>query len=204
MPMKNLPFEPVEYKVEETALGVWRRFSYEDSEEYRILRENLDRYQAEHPRYGLIWASLSRSAVKGAQYAFFEEFVSHKRLFGLPLLHYTRGRCPETGRSQCAKGIVAIGRMAIGLIAIGQFSLGLISVAQFGIGAFLGLGQFTTGVLAIGQIAIGLAFGFGQFVTGFVAIGQCAAGFLAIGQLAAGYYVLAMKGIGVHVWDMSP
>lgn len=165
--MRNLLLEPVSYKVEETALGVWRRFAYENSS------------------------------------GFFEEFVSHRRLFGLPLLHYTHGRCPETGRAKWACGIVAVGRKAIGLLALGRFAVGLLAlgqlsagvfvVGQLAIGMLLGIGQGTTGVIAIGQLAIGVAFGLGQFTTGFV----------AIGQVAAGYYVFAQKGIGRFVWDTS-
>lgn len=206
--MRNLLFEPVSYKVEETALGVWRRFAYEDSEEFRkhvlMLTEHLDHYTADHPISGRFMALLARSAVKGtAQLGSFEEFVSHRRLFGLPLVHYTRGRCPETGRAKWACGMVAVGRKAIGLVALGRFAVGLLAlgqlsagvfvIGQLAIGVLLGIGQGTTGVIAIGQLAIGLAFGLGQFTTGFIAIGQG----------AAGYYVLAQKGIGRFVWDTS-
>jgi hypothetical protein len=155
--MRNLLLdEPVQYKVEETPFGVWRRFA------------------SEHLGY-------------------FEEFVSHHQLFGLPLLHYTRGRCPETGTSLWAFGIVAIGRRSVGVVAIGQLSGGLVAIGQLAIGVMFGFGQATTGVIAIGQAAMGVAFGLGQIATGFVAMGQG----------AAGVYVLAMKGIGRYVWDMS-
>lgn len=152
--MKNLLFEPLEYQIEETRLGAWRRFRSE-------------------------------------QFGFFEEFVSHRRLFGLPLLHYTRGRSPETGRTRCALGIVAIGQKAVGVVAIGQFAAGVVVLGQLGLGLVLGIGQLTTGVAAIGQVALGLALGLGQFSTGYVAIGQSAFGF----------FVLAQKGIGRYVWD---
>jgi hypothetical protein len=152
--MKNMLLEPIEYKVEETNFGVWRRFA--------------------SPGFG-----------------FFEEFVSHERFFGLPLLHYTRGRSPETGRRQCAVGIISIGGKAVGLLAIGQVSAGVVAVGQLAIGLFFGFGQATTGVVAIGQGGLGLLFGLGQFATGYV----------AIGQLGAGIYVLAQKGIGRYVWD---
>src|SRR3954469_15428593 len=76
----------------------------------------------------------------------FQEFISHRRLFGWPLLHFTQGKNPETGKRIVAKGIVAVGRLAVGGLAIGQAS---------------------TGVLAIGQLAIGVLFGLGQACTGF-------------------------------------
>ncbi len=46
----------------------------------------------------------------------FEEFVSHAQVFGMPVLHFTRGKCPETGKRIVAKGLIAIGRMAFGVV----------------------------------------------------------------------------------------
>ncbi len=125
--------------------------------------------------------------------AMFAEFTSHAKLSGIPLIHITRGRCPETGRCIVAKGIIAVGRLAVGVIALGQASLGFIAIGQAAGGVLFGLGQATIGVLAIGQLAIGLAFGCGQFVTGYVAIGQA----------AYGTYVLAQAGFGEHVWSVK-
>ncbi len=122
----------------------------------------------------------------------FAEFVSHRQLFGLPLVHYTYGRCPETGKRVVAKGIVAIGRLAVGVFALGQASLGLIAIGQLGLGLLFGFGQATTGAVCIGQLAIGLVFGAGQVATGYI----------AIGQIGIGHYVLAQIGIGTHVIDM--
>lgn len=121
----------------------------------------------------------------------FEEFVSYQMYFGLPLLHYTRGRCPETGRRIVARGVFAVGRLAVGIVAIGQASVGLIAIGQLALGLAFGLGQASTGVLAAGQLAVGLLFGLGQFTTGYV----------AVGQFALGKYVLAQVGAGLHVWD---
>jgi hypothetical protein len=147
--------EEVEYQVQETQLGVWRRFGYPTGE-------------------------------------LFEEFVSHSKVLNMPLLHYTRGRCPETGKRIVAKGFVAIGRIACGVVAIGHMSFGLIAVGQLAVGMLLGLGQATSGMVALGQLAIGGAFGFGQLVTGYA----------AIGQFGFGHYVLSQLGFGSHVWDM--
>lgn len=152
---RNLLLEEIEYKTDETRLGVWRRFAYPNGE-------------------------------------LFEEFVSHGRILGLPLLHYTRGKCPETGKRITAKGIVAIGRFAMGGLAIGHASVGLVAVGQLAVGLLFGLGQATTGVLALGQLA----------VAGALGIGQVASGYVAIGQLAVGQYVLAQFGLGQHVWDV--
>jgi len=154
--MKNLLLEHVEYKVETTRFGVWRRFLYPNG-------------------------------------AYFTEFKSHTTFFGLPLVHYTRGICPETGRRVIAKGVVSVGRLATGILAIGHASFGLIAIGQLGLGLLLGLGQGATGLYAIGQAAMGLLFGLGQIATGEV----------AIGQLAYGNYVLAQIGYGDYVWSTN-
>jgi hypothetical protein len=154
--VKNLLLENVEYRMETTNFGVWRRFVYPNG-------------------------------------AYFGEFKSHAIFFGLPLLHYTRGKCPETGRRVVAKGVVAVGRLAMGILAIGQASFGIIAIGQAGLGLLLGLGQGATGLYAIGQVAIGLMLGLGQIATGEI----------AIGQLAYGKYVLAQIGYGDHVWSMN-
>ncbi|MCA9197245.1 MAG: hypothetical protein KDA87_06890 [Planctomycetales bacterium] len=119
----------------------------------------------------------------------FEEFQSHTRLLGAPLLHYTRGICPETGRSKPARGWIAIGRVAVGMIAIGQFAVGLMAIGQLSVGLIIGLGQLTFGLTAIGQFAVGLAFGAGQFSTGLFAIGQ---------------FSLSAFGAGQFVWPNGP
>lgn len=154
--MPNLLLNDVEYLVEETRLGVWRRYVYET----------------------------------GAR---FDEFRSHARFMGWPVIHYTRGKCPETGRRIVAKGVLAVGRVAVGGLAVGQAAFGLIAVGQLGIGLLLGFAQAATGLIAIGQLALGIQFGLGQIATGVV----------AIGQLAAGQYVLAQMGVGMHVLSMT-
>jgi hypothetical protein len=153
--LKNQLLAEVEYKVDETPRGVWRRFLYPDGQ-------------------------------------LFEEFVSHRWVGGLPLLHYTRGRCPETGRRVVARGVVAIGRLALGVVAIGHASAGVIAIGQLAVGLLFGLGQAATGMFALGQLAL----------AGIVGIGQFATGWMAVGQFGIGRYVLAQLGVGEHVWDM--
>lgn len=151
----NILLEKVEYKIEETASGRWRKFLYPNGD-------------------------------------LFEEFVSHGSFMGLPLLHFTWGRCPETGRRIVARGVIAVGRLAVGVIAIGHASAGIVAVGQLGLGLVFGLGQAATGLYVVGQIALAVIFGLGQIATGYT----------AIGQFAMGKYVLAQFGIGEHVWDM--
>jgi hypothetical protein len=154
--MPNILLEEIEYKIDETSFGTWRRYGYID----------------------------------GASY---HEFMSRSRILGLPLVHYTYGRNPETGRRRCARGIIAVGRFACGVIAIGHASFGLIAFGQLAIGIIGGLGQFASGVWAVGQVAAGLVFGLGQIATGHVAIGQFAFGKYVLGQFGGGEFVWSFK-----------
>lgn len=126
----------------------------------------------------------------GLSYA---EFTSHRHCFGLPLVSYTSGRCPETGRRKMAKGVLAVGRFAVGIVPIGQVAIGVFPIGQLSLGLVFGVGQLATGLFAVGQAAIGVVFGFGQLATGVV----------AIGQLALGWHVMAQLGVGAHVWQWS-
>jgi hypothetical protein len=152
--MENVLLKKIEYQIQETSFGMWRRYLYPTG-------------------------------------AFFAEFKSHRTLFGLPLLHYTRGICPETGTRLVAKGIVAVGRIAAGIVAVGQAAFGTIAIGQLALSLLFGLGQASTGWAAVGQVAIGIEFGLGQLATGLT----------AIGQVGCGKYVLAQIGFGEHVWS---
>lgn len=122
----------------------------------------------------------------------FREYRSKTEIMGLPLIHYTYGKSPETGKRIIAKGFIAVGRLSCGVIAFGHASLGLIA-----------FGQLAAGVLAFGQAAFGFV-GLGQLAVMIVlGIGQIATGYMAIGQFAVGYYVLAQAGWGVHAWTMA-
>ena len=137
--MQNVLLERVDYKVEETPFGTWRRFlsptgfAYaEFTSRRRLFGLPLFAYTA-----GICPETGRRKMAKGVV---------------------------ALGKS--ALGVVAIGQLAIGLFPIGQFSLGLIfglgqfstgllAVGQFALGGLLGFGQFTAGVVAIGQLALG-------------------------------------------------
>ena len=151
--MKNMLLENVEYKIDETPNGVWRRFVYHNGE-------------------------------------YFAEYRSKHTIMGMPLVHYTRGKCPETGRRIVAKGFIAVGRMAVGVIALGHVSAGIVALGQASLGLLFSLAQASAGYTAIGQLALGIHMGIGQLATGAT----------AIGQLAAGKYVLAQIGFGQHLW----
>ncbi len=152
--MPNTLLEEIEYKVQNTNFGSWRRYGYVDGTS-------------------------------------FHEFKSHATFMGMPLVHYTYGRCPETGRRVVAKGFIAVGKLAAGVIAIGHVSVGVIAIGQLAVGLLFGLGQLSTGVAAVGQMALGVAFGLGQFATGLAAIGQFALGKYVIAQFGIGEFVLS-------------
>ncbi len=142
-------------------------------------------YQVTRTRYG-VW---KRYLFENGQV--FTEFRSHGTFLGLPWLHYTRGRSPETGRRVAAKGVVAVGRIATGFVALGQAAFGLIALGQLAVGIFLGLGQLCCGWTAVGQVALGVAYGLGQVATGWV----------VVGQVGFGHVVLAQLGKGEAVWS---
>jgi len=121
----------------------------------------------------------------------FEEFTSHARLGKLPWFHFTRGKCPETGKRIVAHGVIAVGRLAKGFVAIGQASMGLIAIGQLAIGLFIGFGQGCTGLLAVGQVALAVWFG----------LGQVAVGHIVIAQVGFGTFALAQWAWASHVWD---
>ncbi len=95
-----------------------------------LLLEKVE-YQIVKTRFGVWRRHLAPTG------AYFAEFRSHGQVFGLPLLHYTRGICPDTGRRIVAKGVVAVGRLAVGGIAVGHASAGLVAIGQLGIGEYV-------------------------------------------------------------------
>ncbi len=142
-------------------------------------------FKEEQSRWGVWRRYLYESGLS------YQEFKSYATVGGMPLIHYTYGVNPTTGKRDLAKGFLAVGRKACGVIAIGQFAVGIIAIGQLALGVMLGLGQASIGWIGIGQLAVGLWFGLGQFTVGYI----------AIGQIAFGYYVLTQIGWGVHVWS---
>lgn len=72
-------------------------------------------------------------------------------MYGLPFIHITIGKCPETGRRIVARGFIAVGRLSIGAIALGHASAGVIALGQLAFG-FLFFAQLGFGLAGIGQI----------------------------------------------------
>lgn len=109
------------------------------------------------------------------------EYRSKTKLLGLPLVHIVNGRGISSidGKLRIAKGIIAIGPMAIGGLALGGLSIGVISVGGLGLG-----------LIAIGGAAMGLLFALGGLAIGLIAIGGGAIGYYAMGGGAWGVHPL--------------
>lgn len=97
-------------------------------------------------------------------------YTSKTKIAGIPLVSIRLSR--RMTKDCVAKGIIAIGNVAIGVISIGCFSLGVIS-----------MGAFTVGLIAVGAIAVG-AFAIGAVAVGVLAVGATAIGFYSIGAAA--------------------
>lgn len=107
------------------------------------------------------------------------EYRSSVEIFGLPLIHIAQGIDPKTGMPRVARGIIAIGSLAIGVLAIGGLAVGVFA-----------LGGLSLGLVALGGFALGIAAAFGG-----VAIG----GYLAIGGVAISLvYALGGMAIAPH------
>lgn len=124
---------------------------------------------------------------------------SRTRIGGLPLVSI-RFSGNRMQLRDTARGIIAIGNIAVGVLALGIMSAGLVSIGVISAGA-LALGCLAFGLAALGPVAIGLlAFGpvalglwYAGGVTalaGKIAVGVAAVGDTAVGYDAAGNHVL--------------
>ena len=127
------------------------------------------------------------------------EYKSKKTIKGIPLVHVNFRRVGIA----TARGIIAIGNVAMGAVALGGISVGLISVGGLALGLLLALGGFSIAAcgIAFGGIAAGLvAFGglaFGGFAVGGGAFGTYAIGGLAKAkQIGMGGYAEGIVAIG--------
>lgn len=123
------------------------------------------------------------------------EYVSKRRIGGIPLLHIHVG----TGMKK-AKGIIAIGNIAKGVVSIGVCSMGVFSVGAVGVG-ILSLAGLSMGLLAVGGAAVGViaagGFAAGWLAAGGIAVGRYALGGLAVAdRIAMGGYAQAQVAIG--------
>jgi len=91
------------------------------------------------------------------------EFRSKEEINGWPLIHINIGTHPETGKPLVAKGVVAIGNVAIGVVSIGGAAFGVVTLAGVGLGV-VSLAGVAIGIIAIGPVALGYEFAIGAIV----------------------------------------
>lgn len=131
--------------------------------------------------------------------AYSYEYKSSITINQIPLVHINFGR-----GKRVAKGIIAIGNIAIGVfsaggVALGIFSLGGIATGLLAIaGASLGvlsLGGLAIGYMALGGLAVGI-YAFGGLAIGLkFAMGGLAIGNVAVGSVAKGSHALISNGL---------
>ncbi len=116
------------------------------------------------------------------------EYISKRRVFGMPLVHINLGACR-------AHGFFSIGIFSAGIFSLGIFSMGVVSAGVFALG-LLAFGSFALGGLAFAGVALGL------FAFGGVAVGLAAFGGLAVGQIAIGGAAVGQFAVGdwAHGW----
>lgn len=111
------------------------------------------------------------------------EYKSKRTCYGLPLLHINIGR-----GVYIAKGIVAIGNIAIGALSMGVIALGGICLGALGLG-----------LITLAGLALGLLAAIGGLAVGTIAIGGLAVGIFAIGGLSVGVFSLGGGAIASHI-----
>jgi tRNA A-37 threonylcarbamoyl transferase component Bud32 len=119
--------------------------------------------------------------------AFGSEYRSKATLFGLPLVHIATGIDPVTGKKRVAKGIIAIGDLAVGGLALGGGAFGVVA-----------LGGGAIGLISLGGFSLGLLLAVGGMAVGALALGGGAIGVIAAGGAAYGYYAFGGGAWGVH------
>jgi tRNA A-37 threonylcarbamoyl transferase component Bud32 len=121
----------------------------------------------------------------------FYEYRSPRQFLGWPLVHIARGIDPQTGRKRVARGIIAIGDIAVG----GLFAMGGCAVGP------IALGGLACGLYTLGGVSLGLLLALGGCALGIgVSVGGLALGTLAFGGAAVGYYAFGGGALGVHAW----
>ncbi len=111
------------------------------------------------------------------------EYKSKRKLGSLPLVHINIGH-----GFYVAKGVIAIGNIAIGCAAFGALAVG-----------GLCFGAFALGLLGIGGVAIHLLLSFGGISVGAVAIGGAAIGIVTFGGLSIGMFSMGGCAIASHI-----
>ena len=88
------------------------------------------------------------------------EYRSKRTLWGFPLIHVAHSRDPSGQRMRLARGIIAIGDMAVGVIAVGGFACGGVTIAGMSVG-----------LVSISGLSVGVLFALGGIARGGFAVG---------------------------------
>jgi hypothetical protein len=109
------------------------------------------------------------------------EYRSERVWGDLPVVHVSVGGRQADGRYRLgrARGVIALGDVAIGLVAVGGVAIGLFSGGGVAIG-LLALGGVAVGFVAVGAVSVGL------LAVGAVAMGLTAVGALTVGLVGPG------------------
>lgn len=124
------------------------------------------------------------------------EYISQKKLFGMPLFHVHVG----VGLYR-AKGVFALGMISSGLVSMGLLSMGLLSFGLLSLG-LLAFGGFVLGGAAFGGVAAGIlaaaGISIGVFSIGGISLGVIAVGGIAIAsEIAVGGLAIAPTSLDV-------
>lgn len=117
------------------------------------------------------------------------EYRSERLWADLPVVHVSIGGRQADGRYRLgrARGVIALGDVAIGLVAVGGIAIGVFGVGGVAIG-LVALGGVAVGFVAVGAVSVGLL-AVGAVAVGLTAVGTVKAalvGGLAKGETAAG------------------
>ncbi len=126
------------------------------------------------------------------------EYRSKEEINGWPLIHINLGTHPETGRPLVAKGVVAIGNIAIGIVSIGAVAFGVVTRAGFGLG-IVSLAGIAIGIAAIGAIALGYEVALGALVLS----SKFALGVITLDVYFVVWSLIFAAFIALVIWSLS-
>lgn len=142
---------------------------------------------------------VNKEETKKVQKSFGIEYVSKKKIKGIPLVHINLGFGMKKAKGiiaigNIANGIISLGMLSTGIISFGVLSIGLLSFGSFALGLLLAIGGLSLGTIAIGGVTVGI------FAIGGVAIGLYSLGGVACAKyIAAGDHAYGYIAIGRHV-----
>lgn len=123
------------------------------------------------------------------------EYKSKAKIFGIPLIHVASGIDSRTGRLLVARGIIAVGNVAVGVLSIGGIAFGVLSLGGLAFGVIALAGLAAAIYAAVGGVALGGYYAFG---------GLAVAGYMAVGGMAVSWnYAFGGFAIGKHPYGSN-